>query len=255
MSLTNHLEQALLEHLLGVATFAAPTIHVGIGTAGSGEGGTGLSEPGGGGYARVAHGDWSAATGRSAANDASIDFPVADADWGTITHFALFDAASAGNMLAYGPLDVPRAIFAGDQATLPAGEVTLAFAPGAFSDHLAHALLDHLLGTAAYSPPTIHVALSSTAIDDDGSGATEPGDGYARVTHGDWIVAGGAAGNDGAVAFPAATDDWPTLSHLALFDASSGGNLLVHAPLTRSVAVLQGDAVQFADAALTVALD
>ena len=34
----------------------------------------------------------------------AIAFNAATGDWGLITHFALFDAATAGNMLAHGTL-------------------------------------------------------------------------------------------------------------------------------------------------------
>lgn len=48
-------------------------------------------------------------------NPNPIVFPEATGDWGTITHFALFDSANygAGNMLFYGPMYVPREVTAG----------------------------------------------------------------------------------------------------------------------------------------------
>jgi len=39
-----------------------------------------------------------------------ITFPTASGSWGTITHFALFDALTTGNMLMSGALTASQAI-------------------------------------------------------------------------------------------------------------------------------------------------
>lgn len=52
-------------------------------------------------------------------NSADILFPVAGESWGTITHVALFDALSDGNMLFYGTLAVPKTITLSDQFKVP----------------------------------------------------------------------------------------------------------------------------------------
>ena len=50
-------------------------------------------------------------------NNLPIQFPEATATWGTITHFALLDAETGGNMLFWGELGMPRSIYAGDSPT------------------------------------------------------------------------------------------------------------------------------------------
>lgn len=57
------------------------------------------------------------------ANTAEIRFPVATADWGNISHFAIFTAATGGNMLAFAPVSVPKVIEAGDEAKFLAGSI------------------------------------------------------------------------------------------------------------------------------------
>lgn len=54
------------------------------------------------------------------ANSAEVDFGAADAG-ATVTHFAIFDAASDGNMLMYAELDTPRTIVAADPVKFPVG--------------------------------------------------------------------------------------------------------------------------------------
>ena len=72
-----------------------------------GEMGTLGSEVSGGGYAREdAHGLWSAPIGSplQVSNDTALVFPEATSNWGSITHFGIFDVVSGAGLLAYGPL-------------------------------------------------------------------------------------------------------------------------------------------------------
>lgn len=43
--------------------------------------------------------------------------------WGTVTHTALFDVATAGNLLSSGLLAVPMSISSGDTAKFPVGDL------------------------------------------------------------------------------------------------------------------------------------
>lgn len=130
---------------------------------------------------------------------------------------------------------------------------------GSFSNYLENELLDHLFGKGSYSPPTIYVALSTGDPLDNGSGLAEPsGNGYARdQTDGtDWNVAsGGAIDNANAIVFSEATGNWGTITHFALMDAASGGNLLVHGALSTSKSIDSGDTAEFAAGDLDVLLD
>ena len=48
-------------------------------------------------------------------NDAKVEFPVAEGDWGTITHVGIRDAAAGGNLIAFAALASPRTIQTGDR--------------------------------------------------------------------------------------------------------------------------------------------
>lgn len=117
----------------------------------------------------------------------------------------------------------------------------------AMSDYLENEILDHILGTGAYTmPTTVYVGLSTGSFNDDNSGTELSGSGYARQSIAFGAASGGTASNSGAVDFPAATGSWGTVSHFGLFDASTGGNLLIHGALTASKAVATGDILRIA---------
>lgn len=61
-----------------------------------------------------------AATGVITANTSAV-FPVATADWTTVTHYALCDAQTGGNVFFYASLSTGRKVLAGDIARIPAG--------------------------------------------------------------------------------------------------------------------------------------
>ena len=117
----------------------------------------------------------------------------------------------------------------------------------AMSDYLENEILDHILGTGAYTmPTTVYVGLSTGSFNDDNSGTERSGSGYARQSIAFNAASNGTADNSGAVDFPAATGSWGTVSHFGLFDASTGGNLLIHGALTASKAVATGDILRVA---------
>ena len=124
-SLSNYWENEILDHVFGKGSYTPPTIYVGLSTADPLDDATGLAEPSGNGYARVqtAGADWDAAVGGALDNANDITFPQATGSWGTVTHFALFDAASAGNMLAHGALDTSKAVNNGDTVKFASGDL------------------------------------------------------------------------------------------------------------------------------------
>lgn len=103
---SDYLEAAQLNGRYGGPAFALPaTIHVALFSAGPNDAGTG-TELTGGGYARVGvtnnTTNWPAGNPKS--NGVAISFPQATADWVRAFNFATYDAATAGNLLDYGPL-------------------------------------------------------------------------------------------------------------------------------------------------------
>lgn len=123
MSFTNYLETELLDHVFAGNAYTSPsTVYVALYTAAPSEAGGG-TEVSGGSYVRKA-GSFSV-SGNTATTSAAIEWSTATASWGTITHIAIHDAASGGNMLAYASLTASKAIASGDVFRIPAGDIDI----------------------------------------------------------------------------------------------------------------------------------
>jgi hypothetical protein len=125
MAFTNAIDQAILDHLFGLASWTAPTEWwVGYSTANPGKDGTGLAEPSGTtGYARVEVTDW-ARVSSEVDNDSVITFPEASSSQGTATHACLFDGET-GDLVWSAALTTPKLIDSGDTPTIPAGDFNI----------------------------------------------------------------------------------------------------------------------------------
>ena len=124
---SDYWENKILDHIFSKGSYTPPTIYVGLSTADPTDSGSGLAEPSGNGYARVqtSASDWNSAANGSLDNAGNITFNQATGNWGTITHFALFDAATAGNMLAFGALSQSKSINESDTARFEAGDLNI----------------------------------------------------------------------------------------------------------------------------------
>jgi hypothetical protein len=118
-------ENEVLDHLFDKGIYMPPTVYVALSAADPGEDGSGVAEPAGGFYMRVCIGgaDWSAACDGAIVNVDTIEFGQATAPWGTITHFALYDAEVGGHLLACGPLTTPAIVAAGDVVRFSPGDL------------------------------------------------------------------------------------------------------------------------------------
>jgi hypothetical protein len=125
----------------------------------------------------------------------------------------------------------------------------------ALSNYLENELLDHALGTGAFTAPTnVYVALFTTDPTDAGSGTEVSGAGYTRqlVTFGS--ASGGTASNSSEETFTASGGNFGTVTHIGIYDASSGGNLLFHGALTASRTINDGESLVFSVGAIDITL-
>ena len=143
----------------------------------------------------------------------------------------------------------------------------------ALSDYLENKIIDYLLrGQAFTAPTTVYVGLLTAAPTDAGGGTEVAGGSYARVavtsSLANWagtqaaastVASSGTSGttsNNAAITFPAPTANWGVVTHMAVYDAASAGNLLFYAALTASKTINNGDAApSFAAATLTLQID
>jgi len=261
-SLSNTIENELIDHVFSAGYTAPGTVYIGLSTADVLDDASGNAEPVGNAYARVAvlTTAWTAAASRAINNNATITFPKATGSWGTITHYAIWDAASgetAADLIGHGSLNTSKSIVVDNTPSIASGEIVVSFNAGDISTFLANELLDHLLGGDAYSTPNanIHLALSTADPTDAGSGLTEPsGNNYARKPFTDWVAAsGGATSNNTDIVFNTPSGSWGLITHSAIMDALTSGNMLFYGTVTNQTPD-NGDTVQFTAGDLDVAM-
>jgi hypothetical protein len=134
-AMSDYLEGQLRAHIFRTASFTKPTtLAIGLFTAAPSDAGGG-TEVSGGSYARVSanplDANWTAASSTDGVttNTNAITFAAPTATWGTVTHFGIFDATTAGNLLVWGTLTASRVISNGDAApSFAAGALSITFA-------------------------------------------------------------------------------------------------------------------------------
>jgi len=123
MSASNYLENALLNATLANVSYTTPaTVYTALYsvTPTDSSAGTELS---GSGYARVSTA-FSVSSG-VATNTGNVTFGPASADWVTAVAWSIADAASAGNILYYGPLSTAQTVLNGNSLTFGIGNVSV----------------------------------------------------------------------------------------------------------------------------------
>jgi hypothetical protein len=124
-----------------------------------------------------------------------------------------------------------------------------------FSNTFETTVLTWAFSTSSATRPTAwHLALYTAAPDDTGGGTEVSGSGYARqsVT---FTISGNTASNTSALEFPTATGSYGTVTHVGVFDAASGGNLIAYAALITSKAIDTGDVLRVPAGDLDITLD
>jgi hypothetical protein len=124
MPFTHQLANVLIDHI--IATY--PSVWIGLFTALPSKSGGG-TEAIGGSYARVeidSDAIFPAAADSSTENDTQVAFPTFSASpGGAIVAVGLWDASSAGNLLAWYPLPTPRTLGNGDNYAFPIGNIII----------------------------------------------------------------------------------------------------------------------------------
>lgn len=125
-NLSDYAEKAALDWLLLGATPTRPSaIYLGLFNVTPSDTGGG-TEVVGGGYTRQAatFAATTSGTGQTS-NTNTVTFTANGANWGAVVGLGLYDAASGGNLLFYGPLLVSKTISDTDSFTVPPGNLTI----------------------------------------------------------------------------------------------------------------------------------
>lgn len=184
-------------------------------------------------------------------NNVAIDLGTATGS-ATIVGVGLFDASTGGNCWAVWEFESPLSVVSSDPVILEVGQLKFTLGLlGGVSNYLSNKLVDLLFRAQAYTyPASIFHALYTSAPSNAGGG-TEVGGGvgYARAelvvsttnisgtqSVGSTAASSGTAGrisNNIAVAHPAPSGSWGTVTYGGWHDASSAGNLLFWRTLSK----------------------
>ena len=261
-SISNWLELELLDHVLKTGAYSVPTnIYVALSTADPTDDASGIAEPSGGSYARVVMNSWDAAASRATENTNKISFPQATGNWGTITHWAIYDAITGGNFLAHGDFAASKTCPTGTNLYIAVGEIDVVFSANGVTDNLANKLLDHIFKTTSYTVETnLYVALFTTSPTDTGQAGTEvSGGAYARKVCNGWdAAAAGATENTAAISYVTATASWGTVTHFLILnhlsDAAGAANTLIWGTVSPNRTIGIDDDAEYAAGALDITL-
>lgn len=125
---------------------------------------------------------------------------------------------------------------------------------------------------AGSGPTSLYIGLLTATPTDGAAGTEVTGGSYARVAVSSALAnwagtqaaastvassgTGGTTSNNGAITFPAPTANWGVITGCGIYDAISGGNLLIYSALSASKTVNSGDAApSFVASALTFQID
>jgi len=125
MSKSNYLEDKVLDHVLGTTAYTAPTAtYLALFTSDPAEDASG-TEVSGNGYAREDVNFNAASSGSATGPTVDTEFTASGGSFGTVSHFAVFDAVTAGNMLYYGALSASKTVADGDSIRFVADSITI----------------------------------------------------------------------------------------------------------------------------------
>ncbi len=114
------------------------------------------------------------------------------------------------------------------------------------SNYLENKIINITLRATAWSAPaTVYAALFTTDPAEDASGTEVSGGSYARTAITFGAPSDGVSTNSADCTFPTATDVWGTVTHCAIYDASTAGNQLYQGSLTASKSIASGDIFKF----------
>lgn len=129
----------------------------------------------------------------------------------------------------------------------------------AMSNYLENEILDLILGVGDFSLPSarqsggVYLGLSVASMGEDASGTELTGNGYTRVLVAFDAASGGASDNTAVIDFPACvTSDWGSIGFWSIWDASTGGNMLLHGSFAVAKTIQVSDVLRIAAGDLDV---
>jgi len=264
-SISDYLEDAILDHALGVSAYTYTSLYIGLSTANPTDDASGIAEPSGNNYARelcTGSGSWDAAASRKTTNTAAVEFNQASGPWGTITHWFvcthLTNVTWGTNveLIAHGELANNKVVVNGNTPSIAASEMDITFSAsgsaGGMNDYLVHKMIDKIFRDQAYVAQTLYLGLCTGSQPTDAGVYTECADSgsYAReqITSAWDASSGGHSSNTSAITFsPNPTGTWGSVTYSIITDSATreSGHVLFNGQVTTQTPNT-GDTVQYA---------
>ncbi len=132
MAVSYYSSNRVLDYNFGGTSYSVPsTLYFALSTTTIDISGSGLTEPSGGGYARVAFlnnkTNWGVSANGVLTNLTAVTFAESTASWGTITYVAMCDALTGGNILWYDALSPARTVASLTTVLFAIGSVSIQF--------------------------------------------------------------------------------------------------------------------------------
>ncbi len=265
MYASNYFENQMMSLLLGGTGITAPSnLYLALFASNPGETGNAGTEISYTGYERMPitfEPPTVSGSGLAIENNTAITFTEAPASAGTVQYVGIFDQASGGNMWLYGALTTPLNIQSGVRPVFQIGSLKWTWS-GNLGSYYRTAIMNVLserTGLSAFIP---YIGLYNG--DPLASGQELSGNQYARMRlsmqESDVQPESGALKyeNSNEITSPTAgTGGWGTLTHIAILDAATGGNVFAGIALTNNASynITYGSVVGFHAGDLTFSIN
>ena len=261
--MTNYFEEKILQTARGTAASAPSYLYLALFLSDPTESGDQGTECSYSGYARqlltlsTPAADPNVATNISTSNTTEILFPTPTAAAGTVTHAAIFDADTGGNMLVYKQLTQSIVLNSETAPRFAAGELALSMNYGNMYPDFKKAVFNWMRGTSitGFSP---YLALYNG--DPVSGGAELSGTGYSRIPitfdspveqpSGQMMIV-----NTNTATGSPAESNWGTWNYGVIMTASTGGDKFFYKQNAGSYIMNNSAQVRIESGAIRVALN
>ena len=125
-SMTDSFANALLDHVLRLTSYTAPSPWAGLFSTSPVDHSTCGTEVSGGGYVRLRVTTWDAPATGATENSSVLTWPQASASY-NVTALGIFDASTTGCLLLYGGLTASKAVAQNDTFEVAASSLDITF--------------------------------------------------------------------------------------------------------------------------------
>lgn len=198
-------------------------------------------------------------------NVGAIEFGQLSANKPNATHYGLWESDGT-TFIGSGTIGGGIALVSGDKPTIAANVLSIVMPGGTgtngYGKTFAGKMLNKIFRQGTLTPPANGwIAHFSADPGDEGASGEIAVGGYVRKQIGSGGVStfsassGGQTDNDSEIGTTASGADFPDVSHSALFDASTSGEMMMKWANTSTRSVKDGETIKFLAAGLSVTVD